>query len=67
MFFPYFTTRQGGSGIGLAISQKIVTDHQGTIEVESEPGQGTTVVIRLPVRQSETAARPENGAAGDPV
>ena len=67
VFFPYFTTRQGGSGIGLAISQKIVTDHQGTIEVESEPGQGTTVVIRLPVRQSETAARPENGAAGDPV
>jgi two-component system sensor histidine kinase HydH len=67
VFFPYFTTRQGGSGIGLAISQKIVTDHQGTIEVESEVGQGTTVIIRLPLRQPETAARPENVAVGDPV
>ncbi|MDX9835484.1 MAG: ATP-binding protein, partial [Desulfobulbus sp.] len=51
VFFPYFTTKPSGSGIGLAISQKIVADHHGTIEIESEPGQGTTAVIRLPLRQ----------------
>jgi two-component system sensor histidine kinase HydH len=48
VFFPYFTTKQGGTGIGLAISQKIIADHGGSIELESEPGKGTTVVILLP-------------------
>jgi two-component system sensor histidine kinase HydH len=62
IFFPYFTTKPGGSGIGLAISQKIVADHQGRIEVESEPGQGTTVVIHLPLRQPIEDGR----VAGDP-
>ena len=47
------------SGIGLAISQKIVADHHGTIEIESEAGQGTTVSIRLPLRQ------PGNGTGGE--
>jgi len=49
VFYPYFTTKQGGTGIGLAISQKIVADHGGTIELESELGKGTTVTIQLPV------------------
>ncbi len=49
MFFPYFTTKKGGTGIGLAISQKIIVDHGGTIRVESEPGSGTTVFVELPV------------------
>ncbi|MBV5317029.1 MAG: PAS domain-containing protein [Desulfobulbaceae bacterium] len=48
VFYPYFTTKQGGTGIGLAISQKIIADHGGSIELESEPGQGTTVIILLP-------------------
>lgn len=48
VFFPYFTTKQGGTGIGLAISQKIIADHGGSIELESEPGKGTTVIILLP-------------------
>ncbi len=48
VFYPYFTTKQGGTGIGLAISQKIIADHGGSIELESEPGKGTTVVILLP-------------------
>jgi two-component system sensor histidine kinase HydH len=48
VFYPYFTTKQGGTGIGLAISQKIVADHSGSIELESEPGKGTTVIILLP-------------------
>jgi two-component system sensor histidine kinase HydH len=49
VFFPYFTTKTGGTGIGLAISQKIIADHGGTIRVESEPGKGTTVFVELPV------------------
>jgi two-component system sensor histidine kinase HydH len=49
VFFPYFTTRRGGTGIGLAISQKIIADHGGTIRVESTPGRGTTVVVELPL------------------
>ncbi len=49
IFFPYFTTKSGGTGIGLAISQKIIADHGGTIRVESEPGKGTTVTVELPV------------------
>ncbi len=56
VFYPYFTTKQGGSGIGLAISQKIIADHGGSIEVESDPGAGTTVIVQLPVyEQSRTA------------
>ena len=49
VFFPYFTTREGGTGIGLAISQKIISDHGGTIRMESEPGRGTLVSIELPL------------------
>lgn len=49
LFYPYFTTKQGGTGIGLAISQKIISDHKGSIRIESTPGQGTTVTVELPV------------------
>jgi two-component system, NtrC family, sensor histidine kinase HydH len=55
IFYPYFTTKPGGTGIGLAISQKIVADHGGSIEVESEPGKGTTVILHLPVYHSPSA------------
>ena len=51
VFYPYFTTKPSGTGIGLAISQKIVADHGGTIDMESEPGKGTTVIIYLPGQQ----------------
>lgn len=53
VFYPYFTTKQGGTGIGLAISQKIIVDHGGSIELESESGTGTTVTILLPVYRLE--------------
>ncbi|MFP7755808.1 two-component system sensor histidine kinase NtrB [Thermodesulfobacteriota bacterium B35] len=49
VFYPYFTTREDGTGIGLAISQKIISDHGGSIRMESEPGRGTRVTIELPV------------------
>ena len=49
IFFPYFTTKQGGTGIGLAISQKIVSEHGGEINVRSELGKGTVVAVGLPI------------------
>ncbi|MBI5956373.1 MAG: PAS domain S-box protein, partial [Chloroflexi bacterium] len=51
IFDPFFTTMPVGKGIGLglSISYSIIQQHQGTIEVESQVGQGTTFTVRLPV------------------
>jgi len=49
IFDPYFSTREGGIGLGLAISQRIIEEHGGTIECTSSPGEGTVFTLRLPV------------------
>jgi PAS domain S-box-containing protein len=51
---PFFTTKRsrGGTGLGLSISSKIVADHTGTLTFESNPGVGTTAVVRLPVESN---------------
>lgn len=48
IFEPFYTTKPDGTGLGLAITRKIIEGHGGTLEVESEVGKGTTVVVRLP-------------------
>jgi signal transduction histidine kinase len=49
IFTTFFTTKgEGGSGLGLLLTRKIVQEHGGRIEVESEPGQGTRFIITLP-------------------
>ncbi len=48
VFDPYFTTKSGGSGLGLLIVRRIVREHGGEIELRNDTGRGLTVVIRLP-------------------
>ncbi len=58
-FEPYFSTKDTGLGLGLALTRKIVEDHGGTIALDSAPGHGTTVRITLPLaaEPARTAAR----------
>jgi len=48
IFDPFFTSREEGTGLGLALCRKIVDEHGGRVEVESAPGEGTEFVISLP-------------------
>ena len=49
IFEPFFSTKhEKGTGIGLSVSYKIIESHNGTIEVVSEPGKGTTFTVVLP-------------------
>ncbi|HEY2387061.1 MAG TPA: ATP-binding protein [Candidatus Binatia bacterium] len=49
IYAMHFTTKSGGTGIGLYVAQSVVLAHQGTIRIESVPGAGTTVHITLPL------------------
>jgi signal transduction histidine kinase len=50
VFEPFFTTKQPGegTGLGLPLVYKIIEEHNGDIEIDSAPGTGTRVVVRLP-------------------
>jgi PAS domain S-box-containing protein len=67
IFDPYFTTKQTGSGLGLAVTYSVVTKHGGSIDVDSRPGRGTTIHVVLPASsvpattELSTAAQVELG------
>jgi signal transduction histidine kinase len=53
IFEPFYTTSESGTGLGLAITHGIIEQHGGTIEVESKMDQGTSFIIRLPLRSGD--------------
>jgi signal transduction histidine kinase len=63
IFELYFTTRKGGSGIGLAQTYQALQWHYGSIDFETVEGQGTTFRLRLPVVEIRARANIENGRA----
>jgi signal transduction histidine kinase len=48
IFIPFFTTKTGGHGIGLALAHRVITEHGGTLTVSNAPGGGAVFTIRLP-------------------
>lgn len=51
IFTPFFTTKAQGTGLGLAICRQLMEQQEGTLEVRSRFGEGTRVIIKLPVRK----------------
>jgi two-component system sensor histidine kinase HydH len=49
LFDPFFSTKEGGVGLGLSIAHRIIDQHHGNIEVKSAPGEGTLFTVCLPI------------------
>jgi PAS domain S-box-containing protein len=59
VFEPYFTTKSGGSGLGLLIVRRIIREHGGELALESKEGKGLTLTIRLPILDHRVRMLPE--------
>jgi signal transduction histidine kinase len=57
VFEPFYTTKIGGSGLGMVFVHQIVEEHRGEIALDSQVGKGTTVTIRLPLRFTEAPVK----------
>jgi signal transduction histidine kinase len=64
IFQPFYTTKHRGSGLGLPIVMKIAEAHGGSIQIESEPGQGTIATLRLPRRPRDGGQTVSSGWRG---
>jgi two-component system NtrC family sensor kinase len=69
IFDPFFTSKPvgKGTGLGLSVTHGIVQQHEGTIEVESVEGKGTTFIVKLPVFARARSTEDGTGAGGDKV
>lgn len=63
IFNLYFTTKKAGSGIGLAMSYRVMQLHNGSIEFDSKPGEGTTFRLQFPLEESRNNAPVQEAAA----
>jgi signal transduction histidine kinase len=53
IFYPFFTTKQSGSGVGLATAQKVVAGHGGVLELDSQAGRGCSFRVRIPIEDEK--------------
>ncbi len=56
IFDPFFTSKSEGTGMGLSVAHGIISEHHGVIEVESEPGRGTTFFVYIPLLEEDATA-----------
>lgn len=59
VFHPYFSTKRGGTGLGLAMTRRIINEHNGTIDIHTDPGQGSDFIIMLPHNTTESITTTE--------
>ncbi len=57
IFQPFFTTKIQGTGLGLTIVKKVIDQHKGAIEIESQPGKGTQISLKLPLKPQKYEAQ----------
>ncbi len=63
IFDPFYSTKERGTGLGLAFVQQVVGEHGGAVRCESAPGRGTTFTVRLPAAPEERATGPAEAAS----
>ena len=64
---PYFTTKEGGTGLGVAVARGLVEQHGGRLELKSAPGRGTTVTVTLPTKAKPCARLPNPARVEKPA